>query len=132
MLGKDFRDDILKCISYFSQKTEFDIYWNLCPMQTISKKCQILFSGKNKNFMINLLSAEFTPRVEKVEVHFYFFLLRWGLTTRQPLWVILCRLPEKGRREIVKEMKERDRGERKMNDREEIKTFPLYPCLLQG
>ena len=38
-----------------------------------------------------------------------------GLTTRQPLWVILCHLPEKGRREIeeiVEEMKERDRGER--------------------
>ena len=66
------------------------------------------------------------------------FLLCWGLTTRQPLWVILYRLPEKGRREIeelVQEMKERDRGERKMNDgeeTEEIKTFPLYPYLLQG
>ena len=39
-----------------------------------------------------------------------------------PLWVILCRLPEKGRREIeeiVEEMKERDRGERKMNESEE-------------
>ena len=38
-----------------------------------------------------------------------------GLTTRQPLWVILCRLPENGRKEIeeiVKEMKERDREER--------------------
>ena len=35
--------------------------------------------------------------------------LCWGLTTRQPLWVILCRLPEKGRKEIeeiVEEMKE--------------------------
>ena len=35
--------------------------------------------------------------------------------TCQPLWVILCRLPEKGRKEIeeiVKEMKERDREER--------------------
>ena len=67
-----------------------------------------------------------------------FFLLSWGLTTRQPLWVIFCRLPEKGRREIegiVEEMKERDRGEREMNEREEteeIKTFPLYPYLLQG
>ena len=42
------------------------------------------------------------------------FLLCWGLTAHQPLWVILCRLPQKGRREIeetVKEMKERDRGE---------------------
>ena len=26
--------------------------------------------------------------------------LSWGLTTRQHLWVILCRLPEKERREI--------------------------------
>ena len=37
--------------------------------------------------------------------------LCWGLTIRQPLWVILCRLPEEGRREteeIVEEMKERD------------------------
>ena len=35
--------------------------------------------------------------------------------TRQPLWVILCRLPEKGRKEIeeiVEEMKEKDREER--------------------
>ena len=32
--------------------------------------------------------------------------------TRQPLWVILCRLPEKGRKEIVEEMKVRDREER--------------------
>ena len=45
------------------------------------------------------------------------------LTTHQPLCVILCRLPEKGRSEIEKivEMKERDRGERKMNDSEEQK-----------
>ena len=38
-----------------------------------------------------------------------------GLTTRQPLLVILCRLPEKGRKEIeeiVQEMKDRDREER--------------------
>ena len=35
--------------------------------------------------------------------------LSWGLMTRQPLWVILCRLPQKGKREteeIVAEMKE--------------------------
>ena len=41
--------------------------------------------------------------------------LCWGLTTRQPLRVILCRLPEEGRKEIeerVEEMKERDREER--------------------
>ena len=42
-------------------------------------------------------------------------LLFWGFTTLQPLWVILCSLPEKGRKEIeetVEEMKERDREER--------------------
>ena len=40
--------------------------------------------------------------------------LSWGLTTCHPLWVILCPLPEKGRKEIeeMKEMKERDREER--------------------
>ena len=35
--------------------------------------------------------------------------------TRQPLWVILCRLPEKGRKDkekVVEEIKERDREER--------------------
>ena len=39
----------------------------------------------------------------------------WGLTTHYPLWVILCHLPEKGKKEIeeiVEEMKERDREER--------------------
>ena len=41
--------------------------------------------------------------------------LSWGLTTRQPLWVILCHLPEKGTKvieEIAEEMKEREREER--------------------
>ena len=64
--------------------------------------------------------------------------LCWGLTTRQPLWVILCHLPEKGRKvieEIVEEIKERDREERNRNESEEtkeIKIFPIYPYLLQG
>ena len=41
--------------------------------------------------------------------------------TRQPLWVILCRLPEKGRKEIeeiVVGMKERDREETSGDERE--------------
>ena len=49
--------------------------------------------------------------------------------TRQPLWVILCCLPEKGRRETeetVVEMKERDSEERKMNEREE--TEEIITC----
>ena len=50
-----------------------------------------------------------------VHAHEPWYWLCWGLTTRQPLRVILCRLPEKGRKEIeerVEEMKERDREER--------------------
>ena len=38
-----------------------------------------------------------------------------SLMTRESLWVILCCLPEKGRKEIeeiVEQMKERDREER--------------------
>ena len=38
--------------------------------------------------------------------------LSLGLLARQALWVILCPLPEKGRKEIVEEMKERDRDAR--------------------
>ena len=37
--------------------------------------------------------------------------LCWGLSTGQPLWVILCHLPEKGRKEIeelVEKMKEKN------------------------
>ena len=62
--------------------------------------------------------------------------LCWGLTTRQPLWVMLSRLSENGRKEIVEKKKERDKQGRKRNrneneETEEIKTFPLYPYLLQ-
>ena len=60
-------------------------------------------------------------------------LLLWGYTTGQPLWVILCRLQEKGRKETVEEKKERDREARetgmKVKKTEEIKTFPLYPYM---
>ena len=35
-------------------------------METICMKCQILFSGKNKKNIINLLSAENAQRVVKV------------------------------------------------------------------
>ena len=46
----------------------------------------------------------------------------------------LCHLPEKGRKQIVAEIKERNREERGTGmkvETEEIKTFPLYPYLLQ-
>ena len=53
--------------------------------------------------------------------------------THQSLWVILCRLPEKGRKEIdeiVEEMKERDRDSNDSEETKEIKTFRLNPYLL--
>ena len=55
----------------------------------------------------------------------------WGLSARQPLWVIFCRLPEKGRKkieEIVEEMKERDREER--DERKETKETKTLPSTL--
>ena len=57
------------------------------------------------------------------------WLIELGLTTHQPLWVILCCLPEKGRREIeetVEEMKERDRGERKNESEETEETSKFH------
>ena len=65
-------------------------------------------------------------------------LLCWGLTAHQPLWVILCHLPEKGRRDRRDSRRdERDGQGRKryrneIEETEEIKTFPLYPYLLHG
>ena len=59
-----------------------------------------------------------------------FFLLSWGLTTHQPL----CRLPEKGRKEIediAEEMKEKNREERgtgmKVKKQRRNKNIPLPP-----
>ena len=46
-----------------------------------------------------------------------------GLTTRQPLWVILCRLPEKGRKEI-EEMKERT-GKKEEQETEHTRHDPI-------
>ena len=46
------------------------------------------------------------------------------------LWVILCCLPEKGRKEteeIVEEMKERDREERNRNESEETDKYKHSP-----
>ena len=67
------------------------------------------------------------------------WLIVWGLMKRQPLWVILCHLPEKGRKEIEeiaeemkKEGQERKRNRNGSEETEEIKTFPATkdnrPC----
>ena len=77
-----------------------------------------------------MIKTKQTPLL--IEMDLYCVVLSWDLATRQPLWVILCRLPEiviKEVEEIVEEMKERDREERgnESEETEEIKTFPLYP-----
>ena len=58
--------------------------------------------------------------------------LCWGLTTRQSLWVIVCPLPKKGRKEIeeiVEEMKEEQGRKRNRNEREETEEIPPPPHL---
>ena len=47
-----------------------------------------------------LLKSQADDKAENNIVVMGSFWLCWGLTTRQPLRVILCRLPEKGRKEI--------------------------------
>ena len=62
----------------------------------------------------------------------------WTLSeSLRPLWVILCRLPEKGRKETEEIADDRE-GQGRKRDRseseetEEIKTSPPYPYLQQG
>ena len=60
-------------------------------------------------------NLEMYSLIQKLLVKIVYCLLCCGLMTRQPLRVILCSLPEKGRKQIeerVEEMKERDREER--------------------
>ena len=51
-------------------------------------------------FLLHKIRQPSVGLYTKFEDWLSFFFPSWGLTTRQPLWVILCRLPEKGRREI--------------------------------
>ena len=53
ILGKRFNSQILKYFSIFSLEKIFDI-----SCKIICMKFQILYSGKNKNNINNLLSAE--------------------------------------------------------------------------
>ena len=67
-------DDILKYVSYFSQKTGFDISCKLPSVETICMKYQILFSRNNKKNIISLSSAQLAQRVVTVKVHIYLFI----------------------------------------------------------
>ena len=104
--------------------------------------CICEFYHKRSEYMYWSIDVEALRRYGSDFTFFFFFLLCLGLTARQPLWVILCRLPEKGRRqieEVVEEMKERDMGEgkkwikvkkktkkKKKKKKTERQIFPLY------
>ena len=98
--------------------------------------------------LLECLLFDFCPsRKIKFEFEFFFFFyvpVLWflielgfnGMSTLVGHFGSSC-LPEKGRKEIeeiVEEMKERNRGKRKMNKSEETieKPFLLFPKLLQG
>ena len=62
--------------------------------------------------------------------------IKWlwlGLMPRQPLWVILCCLPEKGRKEIEEIAEDKKEGyvekekEKEYGETEEIRTPPPLP-----
>ena len=46
----------------------FDISCKFSPVETLCMKCWILFSGKNKKNIINLLSVELAKSVVKVKL----------------------------------------------------------------
>ena len=67
-LGKIFSKRHIKVFFFlFFQKTGFDSSFKLSPLETIWMKCQILFSGKKKENIINLSSAELAKRELKVK-----------------------------------------------------------------
>ena len=63
MMGKNSADDNLKYL-YFSQKIGIDISCKLSHKETICMTCQILFSWKNKQEIINghLLNCSLTAK----------------------------------------------------------------------
>ena len=69
-LGKIFSGRRFEIFFFFSQNTGYDSSCKLSPKETICMKCKILFSGKNKKNIINLLSAENAQRVVKVNTYF--------------------------------------------------------------
>ena len=55
-----------------------------------------------------LTGRTFAVRICIKTVYLFIYLwLWWSLTTRQQLWVILCRLPAKGRKEIEEIVEEK-------------------------
>ena len=70
----------------------------------------IIFSRPNTYVYYGNFQYQIIFLHENIIYNIVGFWLCWGLTTRQPLWVILCRLPEKGRKS--------DRRDSRIDERE--------------
>ena len=72
--GKNYKKKIIILSSaelargVVSLKRGFDISCKLSVMETICMKSQILFSGENKQNIVNLSSAELAQRLIKIKV----------------------------------------------------------------
>ena len=89
-----------------------------CSLVSLVSDTQVDYSDSNNKYQLYVNSATCSN-----------WLIVFGLTTRRPLWAILCRLPEVGRREIDSRGDEREGQGRKRKmseseETEEIKTFP--------
>ena len=57
---------LAKYISYFSQKTGFDITWKLSPLETIYMKCLNLFPGENMKNIQKCHMLKILPRLQSI------------------------------------------------------------------
>ena len=109
---------------------------NLCKLSVTVPRFTVGFYPIKEEFFINYCIF----KVQRSPLHLIFKLslrirLCWGLTTCQPLCVILCRLPEKARKEIVEEMKERDREKREQEWKwrnKKLEMWQWHRCLRPG
>ena len=97
-------------ISYFTQLCIEDLVLILkerrlcwyghmeCSNGAVKTACDIQADGKHGDGRLKMTWKQLT----EWDGREWIFWLCWGLTTHQPLWVILCRFPEKGRKEIKK------------------------------
>ena len=126
---QSFNDTLTNDIVSFEQLGQVRHQLNFtrkCSRLTISEETvcwewQALFFLRS-NFKKNVVCYSFTYHFKKkVNINNW---LCWGLTTRQPLRVILCRLQEKGRKEIRRESRgdEREGQGRKRNRNESEET----------
>ena len=116
--------------SWISDRNDFSYFWSTSHPDASYQVSSQLAQGYRRSRLLKQLLTPHDGRrttdnghwLTTIAHHEHFVLrwanidwLCWGLTTCQPLRVILCRLPEKGRKKIeerVEEMKERDREER--------------------